>query len=33
MDEIFPESIQTGKVYAGYAEVTYFNEPNRYTRK
>ena len=25
--------LHSGKIYAGYAAVTFFNEPNRYSRK
>ena len=29
-----PEGIlHSGKIYAGYADITFFNEPNRYSRK
>ena len=29
-----PEGVpHSGKIYAGYADVTFFNEPNRYSRK
>ncbi len=29
-----PEGVKhSGKIYAGYADVTFFNEPNRYSRK
>ena len=29
-----PEGIwHSGKIYAGYADVTFFNEPDRYSRK
>jgi quercetin dioxygenase-like cupin family protein len=29
-----PEGIpHSGKIYAGYADVTFFNEPNRYSRR
>jgi quercetin dioxygenase-like cupin family protein len=29
-----PEGIKhSGKIYAGYADITFFNEPNRYTKK
>jgi len=25
--------LHSGKIYAGYADITFFNEPNRYSRK
>lgn len=29
-----PEGVlHSGKIYAGYADITFFNEPNRYSRK
>ena len=29
-----PEGVKhSGKIYAGYADITFFNEPNRYTKK
>ena len=29
-----PEGVKhSGKIYAGYADVTFFNEPNRYSKK
>jgi quercetin dioxygenase-like cupin family protein len=29
-----PEGVpHSGKIYAGYADVTFFNEPNRYSKK
>ena len=29
-----PEGVKhSGKIYAGYADMTFFNEPHRYTRK
>jgi quercetin dioxygenase-like cupin family protein len=29
-----PEGIKhSGKIYSGYADVTFFNEPNRYSKK
>jgi len=29
-----PESVKhSGKIYAGYADITFFNEPNRYSKK
>jgi quercetin dioxygenase-like cupin family protein len=29
-----PEGVKhSGKIYAGYADITYFNEPHRYSRK
>ena len=29
-----PEGVKhSGKIYAGYADITFFNEPNRYSKK
>ncbi len=29
-----PEGVKhSGKIYAGYADITFFNEPNRYSTK
>jgi quercetin dioxygenase-like cupin family protein len=29
-----PEGVlHSGKIYAGYAHITFFNEPNRYSKK
>jgi quercetin dioxygenase-like cupin family protein len=27
------DTLHSGKIYAGYADVTFFNEPDRYSRK
>ncbi len=29
-----PEGVKhSGKIFAGYADITFFDEPNRYTKK
>jgi len=33
MDQIPEGMLHSGKIYAGYADVTFFDEPDRYSRK